>query len=225
MKPIVLTVCFCLVASLAFSQNCNYYYLQNGKTAELTFYNKKGDESGKSVYTVTSANKSGSVTSATVQSEVFNKKGKSVAKGTNSIKCDNGILMVDLKAFISPEQAEQIKADAQASDVYLSYPASMKDGDALPDGKMNIDIQQSNGMKTNVDVKITDRKVEGQESVTTPAGTWNCFKISYHSAIKIAIMGIGIPIKADVTEWFAPNFGVVKTEFSKGSTTLLTKFQ
>jgi hypothetical protein len=101
----------------------------------------------------------------------------------------------------------------------------MKAGDALPDGIMNLDIQQDNGMKTNVDVKITDRKVELQESVTTPAGTWNCFKISYHSAIKIAIMGIGIPIKADITEWFAPNFGVVKTESSKGSTTVLTKFQ
>jgi hypothetical protein len=101
----------------------------------------------------------------------------------------------------------------------------MKTGDALPDGKMNVDIQQDNGMKSNVDIKITERKVEGEESITTPAGTWKCFKITYHSAIKIAMMGIGIPIKMDMTEWFAPNFGVVKTESSKGATTLLTKFQ
>jgi hypothetical protein len=225
MKPIIVLLLSMLGGSLVFSQNCNYYYLQNGKTAEITFYSKKGDESGKSVYTVTSASKSGGTTSATVNSEVFSKKGKTIAKGTNNMKCDNGVLMVDLKAFISPEQAEQIKADAKASDVYLSYPANMKVGDALPDGTMNIDIQQSNGMKSNVDIKITNRKVEGQESVTTPAGTWNCFKISYHSAIRIALMGIGIPVKADITEWFAPNFGVVKTETSKGATTVLTKFQ
>jgi hypothetical protein len=224
MKPTFLALFFCLAASAVFSQNCNYYYLQNGKTAELTFYNKKGDETGKGVYAVNSANKSGSTTTAQVSSEVFNKKGKTIAKATNSVKCDNGVLMVDLKAFISPEQAEQIKATAQASDVYLSYPSTMKTGDALPDGKMNVDIQQDNGMKTNVDIKITDRKVEGEESVTTPAGTWQTFKITYKSAIKVAMMGIGIPIKSDVTEWFVPNFGTVKTE-AKGSTTVLTKFQ
>ena len=225
MKPILLLLLLMLGGNLAFSQNCNYYYLQNGKTAEITFYTKKGDESGKGVYNVSSATMAGNGGSSTVRSEIFNKKGKSIAKGTNNIKCDNGVFMVDLKAFISPEQQEQIKADAQASDVYLSYPANMKAGDALPDGNMDLDIQQDNGMKTHVNVKITDRKVEGQESITTPAGTWNCFKISYHSAIKVALMGIGIPIKADITEWFAPNFGVVKTESSKGSTTLLTKFQ
>ena len=214
-----------LGGNLAFSQNCNYYYLQNGKTAEITFYTKKGDESGKGVYNVSSATMAGNGGSSTVRSEIFNKKGKSIAKGTNNIKCDNGVFMVDLKAFISPEQQEQIKADAQAADVYLSYPLNMKAGDALPDGNMDLDIQQDNGMKTHVNVKITDRKVEGQESVTTPAGNWNCFRITYHSAIKIALMGIGIPVKADITEWFAPNFGVVKTKSSKGSTTVLTKFQ
>jgi len=225
MKPIVLAVCFCLATAPAFSQNCNYYYLQNGKTAEITFYNKKGDENGKSTYTVTSANKSGNVTTATVKSEVFNKKGKTLASGTNNVKCDNGILMVDLKAFINPEQAEQIKADAQTSNVYLSYPANMKVGDALPDGIMNIDIQQNGGMKSNVDIKITERKVTGKETITTPAGTWECFKITYHSDIKIKVVLVGIPVKQDITEWFAPNFGVVKTESSKGGTTVLTKFE
>jgi hypothetical protein len=225
MKPILLLLLLMLAGNLAFSQNCNFYYLQDGKVAEITFYTKKGEESGKGIYTVTAASKSGNAANSTVRSEIFNKKGKSIAKGTNNIKCDNGVFMVDLKAFISPEQQEQIKADAKAADVYLSYPSNMKAGDALPDGNMDLDIQQDNGMKTHVDVKITDRKVEGQESITTPAGTWNCFKITYHSAIKVALMGIGIPIKADITEWFAPNFGVVKTESSKGSTTLLTKFQ
>jgi hypothetical protein len=31
-------------------------------------------------------------------------------------------------------------------------------------------------------------------------------------------IGIGIPINADVTEWYAPGFGVVKTESGGGKT-------
>lgn len=225
MKAILSACCFFLAAFAVHSQNCNFYYLQNGKTAEISFYNKKGAESGKSIYTVSNVSKSGGTTTGVIQSEVYDKKGKSVAKATNNIKCEGDALMIDMKMFMAPEQSAQMKAEAKAADVYLSYPANMKTGDALPDGKFNMEVQQNNGMKSVVDINITDRKVQAQESVTTPAGTWNCFKITYHSAVRIAIMGIGIPIKADITEWFAPGFGVVKTESEKGGTTVLTKFQ
>ncbi|MEO8403158.1 MAG: hypothetical protein ABI480_01130 [Chitinophagaceae bacterium] len=225
MKSILLTACLCLAGSLAFSQVCDFYYFRDGKTIELTFYNKKGDESGKSIYKVSDVKKSGSTTSGTIQSEVFDKKGKSIAKATNNIKCNGGELLIDLKMFMSSEQAGQIKADASASDSYLSYPAIMKTGDVLPDGKLHLNIDQNNGMKSVVDIDITERKVGEKETVTTPAGTWECFKITYHSVVKITMMGIGIPIRSDVTEWFAPGFGPVKTESSKGGTTLLTKFQ
>jgi hypothetical protein len=224
MKPILIAACFCLAGTAARSQNCNYYFLQNGKTAEITVYNKKNAETGKNVYKISSVNKSGTTTTAVVNTELFDKKGKSFAKATNNMKCEGGALMVDLKVFMSPEQAGQLKAQAKAADVYLSYPTSMKPGDALEDGRFTMDIKQDNGIESTVTINITDRKVEGQESVTTPAGTWNCFKITYKSNIKITMMGIGIPVKADVTEWFAPNFGVVKTE-SKGSTTVLTRFE
>ncbi|HEU4575230.1 MAG TPA: hypothetical protein VFS36_09505 [Chitinophagaceae bacterium] len=223
MKPWIV----CLMAGMAVlqkpaAQNCeSYYYLQNNKTVEMTIYNKKGDQKGRQVYNISDVKNAGGATTATVKSEFFDKKGKSVTSAINNIKCVGGILMMDMKMFISPEQSQQMKAEAQAADVYLSYPANMKVGDALPDGNFDMDIKQDNGMKTAVSVKITDRKVEGQESVTTPAGTWNCFKISYKSNIKVAVMGIGFPVKGDVTEWFAPGFGTVKTQ-SKWGTTEIT---
>jgi hypothetical protein len=224
MKSLILASCLLLSTNIVNSQSCDYYYLQDGKTAELTNYNRKGDEVGKNVYKISSVKKSGGSTTSQVQTELFDKKGKSFAKASNSVKCTDGSLMIDMKMFLSPEQAGQIKAEAKASDVYLAYPPNMKPGDALPDGKFNMEVQQDNGMTTKVDVNITDRKVAAQEAVTTPAGTWQCFKITYRSAIKIGMMGIGIPVRADVTEWFAPGFGTVKTE-AKGSTTVLTKFQ
>ena len=33
-------------------------------------------------------------------------------------------------------------------------------------------------------------------------------------------MGIGVPIKDEGTEWFAPGFGVVKTEGKHGGTAI-----
>ena len=79
----------------------------------------------------------------------------------------------------------------------------------------------NNGMQQTLTMNVTNRKVEGKESITTPAGTWDCFKITSKSKIHMKMGPIGVPMNFDSTEWFAPGFGVVKTE-SKHGETLIT---
>lgn len=196
--------------------------MQANKTVEMTIYNKKGDESGKQVYVIGDVSTAGGVTKSTINSEFFDKKGKSVSKATNNISCSGGVLMMDMKMFIPSSQMEQVKSvDATGEAVYIDYPAGMKEGDALKDASFSMNITQSSGINTTMSVEITNRKVEAKEEITTAAGKWNCFKISYNSKITTKIMGIAVPIKMDVTEYFAPGFGVVKTE-SKGGRTEIT---
>ena len=184
----------------------------------MTITNKKDKETGKTVYTISDVNKTGATVSSTVNSEIFDAKGKSIAKGASNIKCTGGVMMIDMKMFISPAQQQQMNMEAAGgAQAFIEYPANMKEGDKLNDGEFSMDVKMQTGMNAHLDVSITNRKVDGKESVTTPAGTWDCFKISYHSRIKVKI-GIGIPINADVTEWYAPGFGVVKTESGGGKT-------
>jgi len=93
----------------------------------------------------------------------------------------------------------------------------------LEDGQFNSDIKMQSGINAHLEVEIKNRKIEGKESITTPAGTWDCFKITYHSKVVVKI-GIGIPINANVTEWYASGFGVVKTE-ANGAKTEVTSIQ
>jgi len=220
MKLNNLFVVLILLSIKSSGQDCSkFYYLQDNKTIEITISNKKGNIVGKNIYAV--SNVSGSVTArtATLQSEFFDAKGKSVNKAVNNIKCQNGVMMMDMKMLIPSAQQEQINTStAKADEVYLEYPAGMKVGDNLKDGQFKMEFENSSGLKSSIDVSITERKVEGQESVTTPAGTWDCFKISANNKMTTRIAGIGIPIKTTVTEWFAPGFGVVKTESAGGKT-------
>lgn len=203
-----------------FSQDCaNYYYLQNDKTIEMTISNKNGKESGKMTYVVSDSKKSGSSVTATINSEFVDAKGKTISKATNNVKCENGVMQMNMKTFIPAAQMEQMKSGtATASDVYLEYPANMNVGDQLKDGQFNMDYESTSGLKSSIEISITERKVEGKESVTTPAGTWECYKITSENKIVSKIAGIGIPIRMSVTEWYAPGFGVVKTESKTGKT-------
>ncbi|HSC40178.1 MAG TPA: hypothetical protein VLD19_19975, partial [Chitinophagaceae bacterium] len=95
-----------LVSSLTtLGQDCkNYYFLQNNKTVEMTITNKKGDVTGKQVYTISGVGSSGGTTSGTVNSEMFDKKGKSIAKASGTMKCSGGVFMIDMKMMLPAQQ-------------------------------------------------------------------------------------------------------------------------
>jgi hypothetical protein len=210
-----------LFSTASLGQDCNtYYFMQQNKTIEMTIYNKKGNPDGKQVYTVSNVSKNGGNTTATVNSEMFSQKGKSIAKGNSEITCSGGVMMVDMKMQLPQAQQEQFsKADVKAEKIYIEYPVNMKAGDKLKDATLDMSIDNS-GMKQNVNMVTSDRTVVSKESVTTSAGTWDCFKITYKSKITIKTMGIGMPFNIEGTEWFAPGFGIVKTESKHGGTAI-----
>lgn len=211
---------FCCLTLVA--QDCkNYLFLQNGKTIEMTIYNKKGEENGKQVYTVSDYKGNSKAATATINTEMFDKKSKSLSKAQNKVQCNGGALQMDMQMSLPGEQSKNIKVDASAQSFFLDYPAKMAAGDALPNGHMQIDIDINGGMKSNVSIDVTDRKVEGKESITTTAGTWDCYKITSHTKMTIKTLVIPINYNSDNTEWFAPGVGVIKTT-SKGGGTAIT---
>ena len=120
MKKIALLV-LVLCSFVVNAQDCkNYYFLQNNKTIEMTMTDKKGSASGKFIYTVSNAKSTGSSATATVNSEVFDKKGKVIGKGATEMKCSNGVLMMDMKMSIPQQQAEQFsKAERRPRKTFI----------------------------------------------------------------------------------------------------------
>ena len=130
--------------------------------------------------------------------------------------------MMDMKMMLNPQQAQQFKdVSADGKGVYLEYPSSLKEGQTLPDASFDMDVKMESGVAASVSMDITNRKVEGKEKITTPAGNWEAYKITFHNKT-IINMGIPIPMNMQMTEWFVPDFGVVKTESKWGTTELVS---
>jgi hypothetical protein len=127
--------------------------------------------------------------------------------------------------MLNEAQLKQMEGGtATASGEFLEYPPTMKEGDNLKDGNFTMNYKMNGGMETNMEISVTQRVVGGSESITSPAGTWNCIKINSNQKLVTRIAGIGIPVKMNVTEWFAPGVGVIKTQSNYGST-LITLIQ
>jgi len=89
----------------------------------------------------------------------------------------------------------------------LEMPWKLKAGDMLKDGDLKMSFSSGGTTMMNMTTSITNRKVEAVENVTTPAGTYECYKISYEIATKMMIN-----IKMKGVEWYAKNVGLVKSE-------------
>lgn len=94
---------------------------------------------------------------------------------------------------------------------YLRYPAVLSVGTKLPDGYVRTEATV-NAKKMKLHYQIKNRKVVGKEKITTPAGTWTCYVITYDANSSLDGPGDGgSASQHGGREWFAPGFGVVKT--------------
>lgn len=202
------------VSFSAYAQNCkSYYYLLNNAKIEMTLFDQKNNADNKLVYHISDVNNADGNTNSTIHSEMFDKKGNSISKGEGKFICSESNISVAMQMSMPGNSMDRFKGmEVKAQDAYLNYPAAINTGDALGQGQFNMDIYNSGVLYSKVDFKITNRKVEGKESITSSIGTWECYKITYDAALKVTMLGIGIPVNMKAIEWFAPGFGVVKSE-------------
>jgi hypothetical protein len=216
MKSIIVLFCVSFFCGFIMAQDCSgYYYLNNG-SVEMTSYDRKQKENGKVTYTISNINKSGGVTTASFQSEMVDEKGKSLSKSAGVYKCNGGSLFIDARVAMPQEQMAAYKdMEVKAEEVFIEYPSNIAAGQSLKDLNFKMDIINKGSAFSSISLDQTNRKVEGKETVTTPAGTWDCWKIIYDGRFRATIggpTGIGMPVNFKCTEWLAPGFGIVKTE-------------
>ncbi|MEI3802237.1 MULTISPECIES: TapB family protein [unclassified Chitinophaga] len=214
-KALVFLVALCFAIPVL-AQDCKgYYYLLNNAEIEMTILDAKGVASGKTIYKVTNVRKDGAGTVSDFTNTFYDKSNKQVTSGTGQFKCSGNGVAIDMKMSVpSMPQMKDMKMEGKTNASFLDYPSGMHAGQELPGGtfEMNGNVK---GMEMGISYVISNRKVLGKEKVTTPAGSWDCFKIAYDINFEMKMMGQGIPMKFSAIEWFALDFGPVKTSSSK----------
>jgi hypothetical protein len=224
MKQLLLIAIFCYSSlSALLAQDCPMYYPDKENTQmEYKQYDKKGGLSGSSVQKITSIKKAAGSTEIAVSAESFDAKGKSLGTANLTARCEGGVFYVDMTNYLGQQSTDAYKdMEMSVEGGNLEMPSGMKAGDILKDGDLKMSFSSGGMTVMNMSVAITNRKVEAIENLTTPAGTFECYKISYDIATKMMIT-----VKLKGVEWYAKNVGMVKSEsYSKdgklqGSTVL-----
>lgn len=227
MKKLINTVVILLITAYGYSQKCSKFYpFSEGATSEISIFDKKGKESGTLTYHVMKMTSSGGTEIASMSSKLKDPKGKVISNHEFDVSCTGDIVSFDFKSMMSPGLLDRYKdMEYEISGKNLDLPNDLGVGQTLPDANMEMIISMS-GINITMNMITKDRTVETKENVTTPAGSFDCFVISYTSEMK---MSMGMNQTNTGKQWIAEGVGMVKQEDynEKGKITgssLLTAF-
>lgn len=201
---------------------CNpFYNLKEGSKWELTSYNAKDKVIGRQVNELKALDETPGGWKATIHFQNYDKKNELVYEKDMELECENGVIKMDMERFIPEESLQAFKDMEMTIQVdNLEWPSDLDIGQSLDDGSITI-----SGNMINMKVDVTDRKVEAKEKVTTPAGTFDAYKISYNVKMKMIMNR-----ESKAVDYIAEDVGLVRSESYNGNGklvgyTLLTMHQ
>ena len=210
--------------SISAQNECSTYYpFKEGVKYEMTTYDKNDNITGLVKYEI----KNVTDQSAVLVNEVFDKKGTSILGSELNLTCDGDGISIDFNSLISGqvlEQYEAMKMDISMSGTNIVIPNNLNVGQTLPDAELLITMSMAS-VNMQMTVNMINRKVTGNETITTPAGTFDCIILSSETEVKM-----GMTQKVNSKQWLAEGVGPVKSEEydEKGklnSKSLLTKLE
>ncbi|MCB0568231.1 MAG: hypothetical protein KDC66_00630 [Phaeodactylibacter sp.] len=209
MRSQALVIIAFLISAVAYAQDCSIFYpFKEGVSMEYTNYNKKGKVESSTANTITVVETSANGAVATITSIIRDDKGKEQFTGDYTVRCEDGVIIMDASNMISPAMQQSISGmEVSMEGKGLTLPNKLQAGQELPDASTTIKAGSNGITIINMTVNVTNRKVLGREEVTTPAGTFNCYKITQDTDVKLMVAKTITSV-----DYYAEGVGVVRSE-------------
>ncbi|MBN8821801.1 MULTISPECIES: hypothetical protein [unclassified Spirosoma] len=194
-----LTLSLLLIFSIlinAQAQECLGIPFKSGMSFELSHFNAKEKLTGKVNYQVKDVRKEGGSTVVDITALFEDDKGKQRPPYTIRYTCSGNELVADMSGMLQSMQSTMKDMEMRLKSNKLVYPAKLSVGQKLDDGKMEADMLNNGTTMMTMNMTMTNRQVDGKESITTPAGTFDTYKIS--SDVSFENRAMGIPIRSSM---------------------------
>lgn len=225
-KFLFFAIIFIASLSMSYAQDCGYFPTKKGATISYETRDGKDKVTGKNKTTIADVVEQPNGTTYKVLAESWDAKEKQTGSNEYTMRCEGGVFIIEAKSLIDSKTLAQYKdMEVEVKGTDITYPRGLAVGSKLPNAEVTL-IAKSGGVQIiNMTISLINREVVAEESVTTPAGTFTCYKMTYDVNTKMMFS-----FSAKVTEWINKGAGTVKSETydSKGklaSTMVMTEFK
>jgi len=200
MKNLLILIVSIFILNTQANAQCQAMLASEYNKFEMTNTDKKGKTTGKSTYEVIARQGNSITYNMTYQDE----KNKEMLQQDVKIVCDGDNIKMDMSNFSfnnSADALDDIDLEMEFENIDLEFPNNLSVGQNLPDAET---VVRAAGMVITSH-KMTNRKVIAKETLTTKAGSFECFKVSCENQSKAGF----IKTKNDQTQWYCPEMGFV----------------
>lgn len=211
------------------AQDCLGVTFKTGMGFELSHFNAKDKLTGKVMYQIKDVHKEGGSTVMDIVAQFEDEKGKQRSPYTIHYTCTGNELIADMSGMMQSMQSNMKDMEMKLKTNKLVYPGKLNVGQRLSDGQMEAELISSGNTMANMSMTMANRQVESKESINTPAGTFDAYKVSSDVSFENRVMGIPIRNALKVISYRTDNqlFDVKSETYNKSGKlmgySLLTK--
>ncbi len=207
------------------NNNCKAYFPTTvGATLEYAVDDIKNSNKGTIRQTVLDVVDSGSGLIITARSERIDEndrvdqKGQYTVSGEIEMRCEDGVFYTDVRSLLDSKTSMYKGGDKKLSSVDLQLPVQMSPGQSLPDAEISIGAEVANLPVPPITISVVNRKVMTVESITTPAGTFDCYKVECELEMHPVVTSY-----TRLVQWISAGVGTVKSETYDENGKLISK--
>ncbi|WP_455643668.1 TapB family protein [Parabacteroides sp.] len=218
MKRNILTLLVSLFVMTASAQ-ISYYVPPKGKVMVYAAKTEKGQTVSltKQYLKASSTSNNYVIVSEVYQAPTFTKLD---GRTELAYRLENGVLYTDPTQFFSQSQNATMKYVNELKRDII-FPVNPKIGEKLEGCSLKCYIEGEEGEEgILMTATISNRIVAAKESITTPAGTFECLRYDYDVTNEI----MGRKMKSFVRTWYAKDYGMIKLEMSLEGKKIISNF-
>lgn len=206
-RTIILALLILSAFSTRAQYNCSKFYpFEEGVEADYSMLDASGNHLGSVTFYIDTVSESGGVQSATMRHRLSDINGNQLSASDYNLSCADGTVYIDFNSFLRPGLLGGLgMTDYDITGTDLTIPNDLEVGDTLPDAGLHINT--TSGMAGALTISFKDRTVVRTETITTPAGTYDCYVITFKMD-----MNMGYSYQISSTQWLSEGIGMVKQE-------------
>lgn len=191
------------------AQNCSDIYpMKDGASITMNNYDKKGKLSGSTLTDIVMVKDIPGGQVATISFKALDDKNEPVATSSYEVTCKENAIYFDIQNVVSPMLMQSYSSmEATVTGEQLVFPGKLSAGQSLPDASMQMALSSNGVQIMTMTMSFTERKVEAKETRNTPAGSFECYKITSTLNMKTLLMA-----NYKTVDWFSPGVGMVRSE-------------
>ncbi|MCA8830066.1 TapB family protein [Hymenobacter pini] len=161
-------------------------------------------------------NKKKTVTTNTVllKQGLYDAKNRLQHQQDLTFRCRQDTTFTDGMVLLAPDALRSFRERLFTySPQPIAWPNQPTVGSSLPSGGVSVDVRSSAVHIATVNALVQNRKITGTEAVTTPAGTFQCYKVEgQQESATVARADMVMRDAARLVQYYSPEVGIVKTE-------------